>query len=220
MYNNENRGAHYVWKQIARFILWVCCGYCKSCWWCNSTEKFLHEAQYAQSKKTLLQNWRLPWRNPTKQAIGWNRYTKLVVSIIKHISTQKNSAGTSEDCWLHLVEPQRRKTSEPMDCWRLGLWCGSYRRRCKKMQTRDRKRGSILFWIWNPQNFCPRALNEIFTWCEVIRCGGDFTYRGSSKKYEIDLPCPCYCLQFRLTAIPINRDANGNYVANNISPKA
>ena len=26
-----------------------------------------------------------------------------------------------------------------------------------------------------PADFCPRAMAEIFTWCEVIRCGGDFT---------------------------------------------
>ncbi len=70
-----------------------------------------------------------------------------------------------------------------------------------------------------PQNFCPRALAEIFTWCEIIRCGGDFTYRGSPKKYEIDLPCPCHCLQFRLAAKPINRDANGNYVGKNTKSK-
>jgi len=26
---------------------------------------------------------------------------------------------------------------------------------------------------------------EMFTWCEVIRCGGDFTYRVEAKKYEM-----------------------------------
>ena len=57
-----------------------------------------------------------------------------------------------------------------------------------------------------PKNFCPRALIEIFTWCEVVRCGGDFTYRGSKEKYEIDIPCPCNCLHFRLHAMPINSD--------------
>ena len=56
-----------------------------------------------------------------------------------------------------------------------------------------------------PQNFCPRALTEIFTWCEVIRCGGDFTHRGSEEKYKMEIPCPCNCLRFSLTAIPINR---------------
>ena len=70
-----------------------------------------------------------------------------------------------------------------------------------------------------PQNFCPRALTEIFTYCEVVRCGGDFTYRGSSKKYEMNLPCPCHCLQFRLTATPINRNEQGNYIGNDVKHK-
>lgn len=65
-----------------------------------------------------------------------------------------------------------------------------------------------------PQGFCPRAIAEIFTWCEVIRCGGDFTYRGAKEKYRIDIPCPCHCLRFCLTASPINRDENGNYINN------
>ncbi len=67
-----------------------------------------------------------------------------------------------------------------------------------------------------PQGFCPRALIEIFTWCEVIRCGGDFTYRGCPSKYEMDLSCPCHCLQLHLTAIPVNRDGQGKYTGENI----
>ena len=39
-----------------------------------------------------------------------------------------------------------------------------------------------------PQNFCPRAMAEIYTWCEVVRCGGDFTYRGAKDKYKIEIP--------------------------------
>ena len=69
-----------------------------------------------------------------------------------------------------------------------------------------------------PAGICPRVMNELFTWCEVVRCGGDFTYRGSSKKYEMDLPCPCHCLEIRLTAIPINRDENGKYIGNSVKP--
>ena len=57
-----------------------------------------------------------------------------------------------------------------------------------------------------PADFCPRAMAEIHTWCEVIRCGGDFTHRGSKHKYELVLPCPCHCLEFSLRAIPINRN--------------
>ena len=59
-----------------------------------------------------------------------------------------------------------------------------------------------------PQDFCSRALTEIFTWCEVIRCGGNFTHRGAKEKYSMEIPCPCHCLPFRLTAIPI-RDESG-----------
>lgn len=60
-----------------------------------------------------------------------------------------------------------------------------------------------------PAGICPRVMNELFTWCEVIRCGGDFTYRGMKDKYEMDLSCPCQSIQFHLKAIPINRDEKG-----------
>lgn len=63
-----------------------------------------------------------------------------------------------------------------------------------------------------PANFCPRAMIEIFTWCEVIRCGGDFTARGGKEKYEMTLWCPCRCIHFQLVAKPINRDENGKYI--------
>ncbi len=62
-----------------------------------------------------------------------------------------------------------------------------------------------------PADFCPRAMIEIFTWCEVIRCGGDFTFRGCPEKYEMDTKCPCNCITFKLIAKPINRDENGVY---------
>ena len=64
-----------------------------------------------------------------------------------------------------------------------------------------------------PGGFCPRAMAEIFTWCEVIRCGGDFTNRGCMEKYVMELWCPCHCLKLLLRAIPINRDEYGNYVS-------
>ena len=63
-----------------------------------------------------------------------------------------------------------------------------------------------------PADFCPRAMIELHTWCEVIRCGGDFTYRGCSERYEMEIPCPCHVLKLRLKAIPINRDENGRYI--------
>lgn len=71
-----------------------------------------------------------------------------------------------------------------------------------------------------PADFCPRAMAEIFTWCEVIRCGGDFTHRGCKEKYEMDLACPCHCIRLHLTAKPINRDENGIYIGKSVRPKA
>ena len=63
-----------------------------------------------------------------------------------------------------------------------------------------------------PADFCPRAMAEIYTWCEVIRCGGDFTFRGCPEKYEMELECPCRVLKMKLRAIPINRDESGAYI--------
>lgn len=69
-----------------------------------------------------------------------------------------------------------------------------------------------------PEGICPRVMIDLFTWCEVIRCGGDFTYRGEKEKYEIDLKCPCNSILFHLKAIPINRDKNGKALPNNLPP--
>ena len=33
----------------------------------------------------------------------------------------------------------------------------------------------FVFQYGTPADFCPRAMMEIYTWCEVIRCGGDFS---------------------------------------------
>ena len=62
-----------------------------------------------------------------------------------------------------------------------------------------------------PANFCPKTMIQLYTWCEVIRCGGDFTYRGNKEKYVMDLACADGCIHYRLTAKPINRDENGIY---------
>jgi len=69
-----------------------------------------------------------------------------------------------------------------------------------------------------PAGMCPRVMSELFTWCEVIRCGGDFTYRGEKKKYEMNINCPCNSIKFHLTAIPINRDELGIPLPNNPRP--
>jgi len=52
-----------------------------------------------------------------------------------------------------------------------------------------------------------------------IRCGGDFTHRGCKEKYVMDMPCPCHCLELRLTARPINRDKHGKYIGKYERPK-
>ena len=38
-----------------------------------------------------------------------------------------------------------------------------------------------------PAGMCPKAMIQVYTWCEVVRCGGDFTYRGNKEKYEMDM---------------------------------
>ena len=70
-----------------------------------------------------------------------------------------------------------------------------------------------------PQGICPRVMTELYTWCEVIRCGGDFTYRGFHDKYEMTMLCPCKSITFLLKANPINRDKNGKPLPNNCRPK-
>lgn len=56
----------------------------------------------------------------------------------------------------------------------------------------------FVFQYGTPADFCPRAMMEIYTWCEVIRCGGDFTQRGCASKTEMELWCPCRCIRFPL----------------------
>lgn len=74
-----------------------------------------------------------------------------------------------------------------------------------RLETGDR----FVFSYECPGGICPRVMAEMYTWCEVIRCGGDFTHRGEAEKYEMDRLCPCGCVRFRLKAAPINRDENG-----------
>ena len=70
-----------------------------------------------------------------------------------------------------------------------------------------------------PAGLCPKVMTEVYTWCEVIRCGGDFTYRGMKEKYEMALTCPCGSIRFRLKASPINRDENGDCLPNMPKPE-
>jgi uncharacterized repeat protein (TIGR04076 family) len=70
-----------------------------------------------------------------------------------------------------------------------------------------------------PAGMCPKIMAQLYTWCEVIRCGGDFTYRGEKEKYEMGMSCPDHCIMFHLKAYPVNRDENGNPKPNNPRPE-
>lgn len=65
---------------------------------------------------------------------------------------------------------------------------------------------TFVFTYGCPGGMCPRVMTELFTWCEVIRCGGDFTYRGEREKYEMEFPCPCRIIRFHLKAAPVFPD--------------
>ena len=81
------------------------------------------------------------------------------------------------------------------------------------------KGDKFIFTYGCPEGMCPRVMAQVYTWCEVIRCGGDFTHRGSKDKYEMNFFCPCNSIQFHLKATPINRDENGNPFPNNPKPE-
>ena len=70
-----------------------------------------------------------------------------------------------------------------------------------------------------PDGICPKIMSQLYTWCEVIRCGGDFTYRGEKEKYEMGMSCPDGCIYFHLKAYPINRDENGKYIGKYTRPE-
>ena len=80
------------------------------------------------------------------------------------------------------------------------------------------KDDKFIFQYECPAGLCPRVMLELFTWCEIIRCGGDFLLRGSKEKYETPMSCPCLCIKFHLVAKPINRDENGIYIGKSERP--
>lgn len=51
-----------------------------------------------------------------------------------------------------------------------------------------------------PAGICPKTVPQLHTLCEIIRCGGDFTHRGSPDPHSIDFPCADGVLTFRLSA--------------------
>ena len=81
------------------------------------------------------------------------------------------------------------------------------------------KGDKFIFTYGCPADMCPRVMTEVYTWCEVVRCGGDFTYRGAKEKYEMNLVCPCNSIHFHLKATPVNRDETGKVLPNNPVPE-
>ena len=51
-----------------------------------------------------------------------------------------------------------------------------------------------------PADFCPKTMHILYTLCEIQRCGGNYTLRGSSSPDEIDFPCADGCVLFHLVA--------------------
>lgn len=51
-----------------------------------------------------------------------------------------------------------------------------------------------------PAGMCPKTAPQLYTFCEIIRCGGDFTHRGSPDPYLIDFSCADGVTAFRLIA--------------------
>lgn len=51
-----------------------------------------------------------------------------------------------------------------------------------------------------PAGLCPKTVLQLHTLCEIVRCGGDFTHRGSPDPYSIEFPCADGVLAFQLTA--------------------
>lgn len=70
-----------------------------------------------------------------------------------------------------------------------------------------------------PEGMCPKTMHLVYTWCEVIRCGGDFTLRGEREPREMGFTCPDHCISYRLRAYPINRDGSGKPLPNGPRPE-
>lgn len=40
-----------------------------------------------------------------------------------------------------------------------------------------------------PDGFCMKTAPILYTYCEIVRCGGDLRLRGSDRPDEIEFPC-------------------------------
>ncbi len=56
-----------------------------------------------------------------------------------------------------------------------------------------------------PGDFCPKTMPVLHTLCEIIRCGGVYRLRGSSKAHASELPCADGPIIFRLEAEQITK---------------
>jgi len=50
-----------------------------------------------------------------------------------------------------------------------------------------------------PTGFCSKTMSTLYTLCEIVRCGGDYSSKSDSS-YEIDFPCVDSSIVFRLIA--------------------
>ena len=52
-----------------------------------------------------------------------------------------------------------------------------------------------------PEGFCMKTVPVLYTYCEIVRCGGDLRLRGSDDERQIEFPCADGPVVFRLKAI-------------------
>ena len=50
-----------------------------------------------------------------------------------------------------------------------------------------------------PGGFCPTAFLKLFPVLEVMRCGGDLRYLGTSEPYRTEFLCPDGVVTFRVS---------------------
>ena len=148
------------------------------------------------------------------------RWIMAVPALTQRRSQALRVAARAFDIIL-MTDSRKRDMShfcQPAGSLRARAWAACFQSpegRARDCRLGIEKGDKFVFSYECPAGICPRVMTELFTWCEVIRCGGDFTYRGAKEKYEMDISCPCGSINFQLRAIPINRDEMGNTESNN-----
>ena len=51
-----------------------------------------------------------------------------------------------------------------------------------------------------PDGFCMKTAALLYTYCEIVRCGGDLRLRGSDRPDQIEFPCADGPVLFRMKA--------------------